>query len=539
MNKHITVKRFLPIISIAFMLCLLTQVLPPPVFGEVIQEPVTKNGEIYGDVTIFAGNSGSILGDKITANGASYDIKLNGDTVGNFVFNKNNPYIEIIITESVAVNVTWNCASKYANCIFYDAGTYKIPQLLQDNGKAQNFNAIWIGDVATVNPTGSIVAYGTEAQSFASMLSTAIELNPRVRSIRTSMIVLSDVMVADLQSIATNVQNGAILITINLPENNGVVDAPTMRVGTTVEQCSLDTLTNIITSEEISQDTQEIVPPYWIAITKQTIPEVTDVYMTLNDDEQSSEGITQKALEAVVNTALQTTSIRSFMGSGQWVHVGTKNGFVEFGANNRNGYQVRHEIYQLDMWDLPTGKEYWKVDTWIDSWIGTYNKGSNSCGPFLQSREIEVSCDSNSQVYKYGPGTTVESGTATIDINFGVSAGGPSVNVGYSKSWPLYGARYDTTRGLKWINWLESFRGPDYAWFPWYDEPCVASYKSYPGSTVVVFETNVGNGFSTGLYDLFTLRYDTDIHISGIYTKWTQSTYYVDYWWNVGYWSMF
>ena len=101
----------------------------------------------YFDVTIVAENNGSALGDKITANGAKYGIKLDGQIVGSLVFNKNNPTIKIIITSDVSVDILWNCASKYATTTINGAGTYTIPQLVQNNGKLQSFNALWITSV--------------------------------------------------------------------------------------------------------------------------------------------------------------------------------------------------------------------------------------------------------------------------------------------------------------------------------------------------------------------------------------------------------
>jgi len=48
---------------------------------------------------------------------------------------------------------------------------------------------------------------------------------------------------------------------------------------------------------------------------------------------------------------------------------------------------------------------------------------------------------------------------------------GPSVDVGYSYSWPIYDVHYDVLRQGQAIKWTESFKGPDYFWWPWYEEP--------------------------------------------------------------------
>lgn len=135
------------LISLVLMVTILLCVLMSTAAAATIQEPITKDGMIYADVMRTTGNSSAYLGTKITANGAKHDIKLDGEIVGSFVFNKNDSYIEIVLAENVSVDVKWNCSKYYAASTLDGKGTYKLPQLLQDNGKTQSFNAIWITDV--------------------------------------------------------------------------------------------------------------------------------------------------------------------------------------------------------------------------------------------------------------------------------------------------------------------------------------------------------------------------------------------------------
>ncbi|MCL2643117.1 MAG: VWA domain-containing protein [Candidatus Bathyarchaeota archaeon] len=135
------------IISLVLLVCLVLQAAPLVAYGAGTQDPVLKDGARYADVTTYAGNSSANLGDKITANGAKYDIRLDGEIVGSFTFNKNSPYVEIAITDNVIVNIMWSCSSKYADSTLTGIGTYRIPQLLQDNGKTQSFDAIWVTNI--------------------------------------------------------------------------------------------------------------------------------------------------------------------------------------------------------------------------------------------------------------------------------------------------------------------------------------------------------------------------------------------------------
>jgi len=67
--------------------------------------------------------------------------------VGSLFFNKNSQYIEIVLEDDVVVDILWNCASRYASCTLNGAGAYKIPQIVQSNGKTQGFNAVWIVNI--------------------------------------------------------------------------------------------------------------------------------------------------------------------------------------------------------------------------------------------------------------------------------------------------------------------------------------------------------------------------------------------------------
>jgi hypothetical protein len=131
--------------SISLILALLMVLaLLPAAVASAAQEAVTKDGAVYVEVIRTTGNSSANLGTKITANGARHDIVLDGAAVGGFVFTKNNSHVVITVTEDVAVDIEWNCSKYYAAVTLDGKGTYRIPQLLQDNGRTQSFNTIWV-----------------------------------------------------------------------------------------------------------------------------------------------------------------------------------------------------------------------------------------------------------------------------------------------------------------------------------------------------------------------------------------------------------
>jgi len=159
MLEHIGVKNFVPFFSVVLILCLFAFVLPPPVLGSpahvvTAQEPVTKNGLPFADAELFTDhNVFAAHNNKVAANGAKATILYYGGEVGSFVFNKHNSYIEIEITEHVAVDVVWHCSDEYASCTLKGEGVYRLPQLLQHNGKTESFDTIWIQRVDVHDPT--------------------------------------------------------------------------------------------------------------------------------------------------------------------------------------------------------------------------------------------------------------------------------------------------------------------------------------------------------------------------------------------------
>ena len=110
-----------------------------------VQAPVLKDGSYYEDVIRTSKNIGKGL--KISANKSYNEIKLEGGVVGYFTFDKNAEYVEITLVRNVIVNIEWSCSKYYASIALDGVGVYLLPQLLQDNGKTQSFNQIWIGDM--------------------------------------------------------------------------------------------------------------------------------------------------------------------------------------------------------------------------------------------------------------------------------------------------------------------------------------------------------------------------------------------------------
>ena len=140
--------------------------------GDSKSIPLLKNqAPIYLDGSeterleaVYTGNSANAPGwTKIASNGEKVSITVNGLVVGYFVFDKKGnapkPYqdflkIEIYENLPVGAEVTirWDCSKYYAYADLSVPGIYYIPQLMQDNGKIQSFDQIWINTTYTPVP---------------------------------------------------------------------------------------------------------------------------------------------------------------------------------------------------------------------------------------------------------------------------------------------------------------------------------------------------------------------------------------------------
>lgn len=150
-------KRKFSSIALVFVLIF---TLAIPLFAkpvQEVQEPVLKDGVEYiasNELEKYTSSIGT--GTKISANNSYNEIKLDGEVVGHFTFDKDASPLSITVTKDVTVIVEWKCAKYYMACALDGAGVYELPQILHDNGKLQIFNQVWVSFGAMLAP-GTII----------------------------------------------------------------------------------------------------------------------------------------------------------------------------------------------------------------------------------------------------------------------------------------------------------------------------------------------------------------------------------------------
>jgi hypothetical protein len=159
----------------------------------------------------------------------------------------------------------------------------------------------------------------------------------------------------------------------------------------------------------------------------------------------------------------------------------------------------RHDIYQLNYYDEQYSKDYWRVDSYIDHYLPSFQKYPWVCGPYVPRREISVDCSSGATIQDYDPHSTPGNVGASVGIDFNIRSGGVSVGIGYSYSWSNPGVTYLASADVanSRMGWVEQFAIPNYIWppYPLYSSPTVASHYSYNAMPSVVMRTTKGSNF--------------------------------------------
>lgn len=141
-----------------------------------VQEGVLKDGiEYIAADELVKYTSGTGTGTQISKNKSYNEIKLDGEVVGHFTFDKDASPLSISITKNVNVIVEWKCAKYYMAIALEGIGVYELPQILQDNGKLQKFNQVWVSFGAMLAP-GTIINGAVPKTTTLTPVATSAEL---------------------------------------------------------------------------------------------------------------------------------------------------------------------------------------------------------------------------------------------------------------------------------------------------------------------------------------------------------------------------
>lgn len=374
----------------------------------------------------------------------------------------------------------------------------------------------------------TIAAYGKEATLFASLIaqSNGLEVVSDAYS-ESAVVVVSDFTNVDMSRLAYALQNKAIVVAINLPADNELISAPTLQenIARAVYEINVTDRTVLLASM-VLESARIIYPEYWISVIRYDTSFSESSYALVDSTPQKREKISSMA----ANKVEEMIASSSFPDVGtEWAKKLERNHLWDLAGDDQ--LYTRHEVFALKYWDEAAQggtKEYWRTDSYIDHWLPSYVENLLHCGPYISTRKIIVDGDS-SELYDYSPRTTVSDTTVSVSIGFTVTTRGVGVNVGYSWSWTNPGVRYDASPDYvnSKITWDETFRGPDYFWYPFYSGPCEASHNSYNAKTTVIMRSPLGSGFNVATLQSKWIKYDDSLY-PGFYIRYIYT--YTDTW---------
>jgi len=351
----------------------------------------------------------------------------------------------------------------------------------------------------------TIAAFGEDAEIFASSIAARTNL-PMVTRIddRCMIAVISDIKDVEVSAVSRALQNKAVIVAVNLPAGNELISVPTLDKKDVKIEYTIDLEQNKVTSERVVGETiTKLYPAYWVGVIQYEGILKMDSYALMIDSPQERVELLSTIAAKVVDTSIATmNSVQSITvlsefpaPTDDWKKRAERSYTWNLGSGNQ--LYTRYEMFSLRCWDEVTQKEYWRTDAYIDHYLPTYVQNTGHCGPWINMRQMIVAASAGTNIYDYAPHTTAQDTGASVNIGFSVTPkGGPSIGIGYSWSWTNPGVRYDV--GADYVNskitWNETFRGPDYLWYPWYSGPTEAAHNSYNAKTTVIMRTSLGSG---------------------------------------------
>lgn len=367
--------------------------------------------------------------------------------------------------------------------------------------------------------TRTIAAFGEDARTLASAIATRTNLIVVTRIDDGCMVaVISDMKNVEVSAVVGALQNKAVIIAVNLPPGNELISSPTLDQKDVKTEYTIDLEQNKVVSEYIvGETTTTLHPAYWVSVIQYDGILTLDSYALMIDSPQKRQelflGIAARVGDATKITMNSVQGVISPLTdfpapTSDWKKRAERSYLWDLGSGNQ--LKTRYEMFSLRCWDEVTQQEYWRTDAYIDHYLPTYVQNTGHCGPWMNMRQMVVAASSGTDIYDYSPHTTASDTGASVNIGFSVSSKGVDVGVGYSWSWTNPGVRYDV--GADYVNskitWNETFRGPDYFWYPWYSGPTEAAHNSYNAKTTVIMRTPLGNGLYISSLKSMWQKYD-------------------------------
>jgi len=285
------------------------------------------------------------------------------------------------------------------------------------------------------------------------------------------------------------------LLSVLLLEENAItiIEAKKENFNMTLNLDSKEETSNLISTEtEIIKFQYHIQAEY-----QKNGVEITERYEAKNYDSYINR-IKQYIIEMIENVEEASNYVLKTADNGDWIKKRELIGSKDYGDFE---IYTRIEIYKCAYKDVVTGKEYYRIDSYVHHYVKSFAWDAGHVGPWIGKRIIydNVNYD-HQELYIYKPTGTIGTSTVSYSVSFIINTA-PSVStiVGYSHSWSQHEVTIKDTSSMinNYAKWTESFDGPDYFYWPimdWCERPCLVSRSSFYSQPSLVVRVPTGDG---------------------------------------------
>lgn len=286
------------------------------------------------------------------------------------------------------------------------------------------------------------------------------------------------------------------LLSVLLLEENAVtiIEAKKENFNMTLNLDSKEETSNLISTEtEIIKFQYHIQAEY-----QKNGVEITERYEAIYFDSYINR-IKQYIIEMIENVEEASNYVPKTAADGDWIKKKELIGSKDYGDFE---IYTRFEIYKCAYTDVVTGKEYYRIDSYVHHYVKSFTWNAGHVGPWIGQRIIYADANYDDQeLYIYKPTGTIGTTTVAYSVSFIVNtAPSASVIVGYSHSWSQPEVTIADTSSMinDYAMWIEAFRGPDYQlWWPimdWCQKPCLVSRSAFYSLPSLVVRVPTGDG---------------------------------------------
>jgi hypothetical protein len=204
----------------------------------------------------------------------------------------------------------------------------------------------------------------------------------------------------------------------------------------------------------------------------------------------------------------------------------------EWKGNMHGGsYRFLVNVYKLNT--ERTDYNWYLVDVSYHSAITDYKKSGGRCGWFTSAMNLEANVDSSNgaSLYEYMPTGTISNTTTRFTIGANLSAS-PGLTASYSQSYSTPDVTIEDKSNYmtNTAKWDLSFVGPDYKWYPFYEQPCNVARHSYETQPTFIVQVPKNQKMKVNLHPYIKHENDS-LTFCVVYLKvkkewqyWTSST---------------